>query len=368
MHEILKKIIVIGGGIIGASFAYHASKYDLEKITILTDALPGDKKQATSNTWGWVNGYTDNDKTYADFRLANLDYWPKLLQELNNIIPTSKGAFIWDMDKEDLSQTIVKHQNWGHSVKIVPQSELEENLPELKKIPLIAGFGENDLAVEGPKITASLIDKSGCEVQHNKVIGLVYENNQVLGVKTEKEIINADEIIIAAGLGAPELLSSINVSFEMKSSMGLLAYTKPLPLLLKHPITGIDFHARQDDQGRLIIGGKFDDDASKEKDIKIAAEKLVQDMASRLNYNGSMTLDYFTIGSRPLPLDGKPKIGRLKNKLSKDIKGIYLAVMHSGITNAPLAGKLGIAEIIKGERHHLISDFIPQQATASEKS
>ena len=364
----MKKIIVIGGGIVGASFAYHASKYDLKKITILTDALPGDKKQATSNTWGWVNGYTDNDKSYADFRLANLDYWPKLLQELNNVIPTSKGAFIWDMDQEDLSQTIVKHQNWGHSVKIMPQSEIEQNLPELKKTPLIAGFGENDLAVEGTKITATLIDKSGCEVQQNKVTGLVYDNNHVMGVKTEKEIIDADEVIIAAGLGVPALLSSINVNFEMKSSMGLLAYTKPLPLLLKHPITGKDFHARQDDQGRLIIGGKFDGDASKEKDMQIAAEKLIQDMASRLAYNGIMTLDYFTVGSRPLPVDGRPKIGRLKNQLSKDIKGIYLAVMHSGITNAPLAGKLGISEIMNGERHRLLSDFMPQQVTASETS
>ncbi|MDB2360119.1 FAD-binding oxidoreductase [Alphaproteobacteria bacterium] len=364
----MKKIIVIGGGIVGASFAYHASKYDLKKITILTDALPGDTKQATSNTWGWVNGYSDNDKNYADFRLANLDYWPKLLQELNNIMPTSKGAFIWDMDQEDLNQTIVKHQNWGHSVEILPQSEIEKSLPELKKTPMMAGFGENDLAIEGPKITANLIDKSRCEVLQKKVTGLVYDNNHVIGVKTEKEIIDADEVIIAAGLGAPALLSSINVNFEMKSSMGLLAYSKPLPLLLKHPITGKEFHARQDDQGRLIIGGKFDDDASKEKDMQIAAEKLIQDMASRLNYNGIMTLDYFTIGSRPLPVDGRPKIGRLKNQLSKDIKGIYLAVMHSGITNAPLAGKLGIAEIMNGERHRLLSDFMPQQVTASETS
>ncbi len=112
----MKKIIVIGGGIVGASFAYHASKYDLKKITILTDALPGDTKQATSNTWGWVNGYSDNDKNYADFRLANLDYWPKLLQELNNIMPTSKGAFIWDMDQEGLES------NYRQTSKLGPFS------------------------------------------------------------------------------------------------------------------------------------------------------------------------------------------------------------------------------------------------------
>ena len=35
----------------------------------------------------------------------------------------------------------------------------------------------------------------------------------------------------------------------------------------------------------------------------------------------TMTLDYFTIGSRPLPMDGRPKIGRLKNKMESDWEG-----------------------------------------------
>ena len=113
----MKKIIIIGGGIVGASFAYHASLYNSNKITILTDALPGDSKQATSNTWGWVNGYSNNDKDYADFRLANLDYWPKLLQEFKNFKYTSKGAFFWDMDDENLNKTIDQHNGWGHRVK-----------------------------------------------------------------------------------------------------------------------------------------------------------------------------------------------------------------------------------------------------------
>ena len=135
----------------------------------------------------------------------------------------------------------------------------------------------------------------------------------------------------------------------MRSSLGLLAYTNPLPSLLNYPITGFDFHARQDDKGRLIIGGRFDDDVSNVQNIKETAEKLVQDMATRLNYNGKMILDYFTLGSRPLPIDGRPKIGRLVNSKGQKINGIYLAVMHSGITNAPLAGKLGIDEVITGE-------------------
>ena len=196
------------------------------------------------------------------------------------------------------------------------------------------------------------------EIKKIKVSGLIYKKDRVMGVKTEKGILNADEIIIAAGLGVTDLLSSININFEMKSSLGLLAYTKPLPLLLKHPITGKNFHVRQDDQGRLVIGGKFDEDISKERNTKQAAENLVQEVSAKLNYNDQITLDYFTFGLRPLPIDGRPKIGRLMNNSGKEIKGVYLAVMHSGVTNAPLAGKLGMQEIISGVRHPLISNFI----------
>ena len=357
----MKKIIIIGGGIVGASFAYHASLYNSNKITILTDALPGDSKQATSNTWGWVNGYSNNDKDYADFRLANLDYWPKLLEKVKNFKYTSKGAFFWDMDDENLNKTINQHNGWGHRVKKISQLQISEIVPELNELPIIAGFGENDLALEGSQITSKLIENSGCEIKKIKVSGLKHKKDHVIGVKTEKGILNADEIIIAAGLGVTDLLSSININFEMKSSLGLLAYTKPLPLLLKHPITGKNFHVRQDDQGRLVIGGKFDEDISKERNTKQAAENLVQEVSAKLNYNDKITLDYFTLGLRPLPFDGRPKIGRLMNNSGKEIKGVYLAVMHSGVTNAPLAGKLGMQEIISGVRHPLISNFITQK-------
>ena len=222
------------------------------------------------------------------------------------------------------------------------------------------------MAIEGVRATQELFKASESKIIKVNVKELVCENNRVKGVRTDDEIIYDNEVVITAGLGTPDLLSTIDIHFEMRSSLGLLAYTNPLPSLLNYPITGFDFHARQDDKGRLIIGGRFDDDVSNVQNIKETAEKLVQDMATRLNYNGKMILDYFTLGSRPLPIDGRPKIGRLVNSKGQKINGIYLAVMHSGITNAPLAGKLGIDEVITGNRNNLIQDFLPQTFNKSE--
>ena len=357
----LDKVLIIGGGIVGACFAYHAHLRGIKKITVLSSALPGERSQATSNTWGWVNGYASNDKAYAAFRLASVQYWPEFLKDIINFSPTSKGAFFWDQKETEIINTIDQHRLWGHAVEMMNELEAKKKLPNLNILPKRAGYGKNDLAIEGVRATKEIFKASKCEVINQEVSEIIYENNQVTGVKTSMSTINADEVIIAAGLGSSKLLSTVGVDFKMKSSFGLLAYTNSLPPLLKHPVTGLDFHVRQDDQGRLVIGGRFDDDDISENNIAIAATKLVQDMSNKLNYNGHMVLNHYTLGERPLPVDGRPKIGRLKNNLQNEINGLYLAVMHSGITNAPLASKLGIEEIMSGKRHELLEDFYPQK-------
>ena len=347
----------MGGGIVGASFAYHAHLNNIKKISLITETIPGDNQQATTNTWGWVNGYASNDEEYATFRLASLNYWPKLIENINDISTTSKGAFFWDLKETDIFKTIDQHQNWGHSVSIKQETELEKNLPNLFHKPKNAGYGKNDLAVEATEISKKLFEKSHANLLKKKVTELIFEKNEVKGVQTENEKIYADEVILATGLGTPEILKSINIKFIMRSSLGLLAYTNPLPPLLNHPITGIDFHVRQDNQGRLVIGGRFDDDASKENDLVAVAKMLVKEITSRINFDGEVSLDHYTVGKRPLPIDGRPKIGRLKNSVGEFIKGVYIAVMHSGVTNAPMAGKLGIEEIISGKQDKLLTTF-----------
>ena len=79
----LEKILIIGSGIVGACFAYHARLQGIKKITIVANALSGEKSLATSNSWGWVNGYASNDKSYAAFRLASLQYWPEFIKNIN---------------------------------------------------------------------------------------------------------------------------------------------------------------------------------------------------------------------------------------------------------------------------------------------
>ena len=63
-----------------------------------------------------------------------------------------------------------------------------------------------------------------------------------------------------------------------------------------------------------------------------------------------------TVGFRPTPGDGFPMIGR-----PQDREGLYLAVMHSGITLAPAAGLFTAGELLDGKRDPLIVSYHPDR-------
>ena len=58
------------------------------------------------------------------------------------------------------------------------------------------------------------------------------------------------------------------------------------------------------------------------------------------------------VGYRPMPLDGLPVIG-----FTKVVPNVYLAVMHSGVTLAPLVGELSAIEIMDGVNVELLAPY-----------
>ena len=53
-----------------------------------------------------------------------------------------------------------------------------------------------------------------------------------------------------------------------------------------------------------------------------------------------------------MPMDGLPVVGR-----SFDRPEVHFAVMHSGVTLAPIIGRLTATEILDDVRVNLLSDF-----------
>ena len=67
-------------------------------------------------------------------------------------------------------------------------------------------------------------------------------------------------------------------------------------------------------------------------------------------------LDYVTLGHRVLPKDSFPIVGRLPTR-----RNVYVASMHSGMTQAPIIGQLAAIDILGDHRVGLLEAFRPER-------
>ena len=62
------------------------------------------------------------------------------------------------------------------------------------------------------------------------------------------------------------------------------------------------------------------------------------------------------IGWRPLPIDGHPVLGT-----SPARPDVYLAIMHSGVTLAPIVGQLAAHELTEGTPVERLDEYRPDR-------
>jgi glycine/D-amino acid oxidase-like deaminating enzyme len=144
---------------------------------------------------------------------------------------------------------------------------------------------------------------------------------------------------------------------------GLIVHSRPHEKLLNGLVLATRLHMRQTAEGRLIAGSDFGG-ADPGADAEAVARDLFAAMKAMLRGAEKLELDFFTVGYRPTPADGFPIVGRVENA-----PGLYVAVMHSGITLAPSVGLFAAREMLADEREPLLAPYRPERfAKASSEA
>lgn len=174
-------------------------------------------------------------------------------------------------------------------------------------------------------------------------------------VETSSGSIQADRLVLATG-AAPSLPGRISgIDIPQRSTPGIIAITKPMPPLINRVIAAPGVHLHQRNDGRVVLGEQ--DGAPKTDAHKMRLETRPNTFPARefAQQHGDRMLavarkfvpalqdaviDDAYIGWRPLPLDGHPVLGTSTEK-----PDIYLAIMHSGVSLAPIVGQLVTQEL-----------------------
>jgi glycine/D-amino acid oxidase-like deaminating enzyme len=354
-------VIVVGAGIIGTSLAYHLAKGGAS-VRVL-DALGASGGVATPNSWAWINASWGNPEPYVKLRMRAIAEWRKLAAVNAGLAVNWCGGLMWDLPPDKLHEYAETQRSWGYGTRVVDRAEALRLEWALTSPPKVAVHVADEGAIEPSAAVAGFMQAAkshGAEfLSGTEVSGLVLTNGRVSGVRISDSVLHADEIVIAAGAQTAALLSSIGVNLKMETPAGLLVHSEPAPKLLNGMVLAPELHVRQTSEGRLVAGSDFggtqpgDDPAATAAVLFAKVQKLLRGAEN-------LKMEFHTLGYRPTPADGWPAVGR-----PSQMEGLYVAVMHSGITLAPVIGKFGADEILNGVRDPLLGPYHPDRLISS---
>ena len=155
---------------------------------------------------------------------------------------------------------------------------------------------------------------------------------------------------MASGVQTTELASLLDVHIPQQQSPGIVIKTTPCAEVL-HNVAVIHappmdekrhqhLHLRQLADGSLRIGQGTQEGINRD-DSQQHADALLARARAYLPAIADAEAIPTPVGYRPMPLDGFPVLG-----FTEAVKNLYIALMHSGVTLAPLVGEVAALEII----------------------
>ncbi len=363
------RIVVIGAGIVGSSIAFHLARRDAEVI-LIDRSKPG--TGASSHSFAWINAGHKPPFAYHDFNRRSMDIWDRFSQQLEVDVGLRWGGKIsWQSapgPAEELRNATKHLQSWGYPIRLIDAGTLTEMEPGLSPGPIEAAeYSEIEGHVEPSKVIDACITqvlKQGGQVLSNTELVALESSrgDKVQSVTTTTGDIACDAVVLAGGIDNTMLASHVGAYIPQQSSPGVVIRTDPQPKLLKSvsvvylpPLSEQDkeVHLRQLSDGTLMIGEGSQESLAAD-DSQLHADNLLARAVQYFPALEEANAIPVPVGYRPMPLDGYPVLGFVK-----EAPNVYMALTHSGVTLAPIIGQLASIEIMDGTNVESLGQYRP---------
>lgn len=355
-----ERVVIVGAGIIGAVIAYHLAGHQREVI-VLDAGLPG--QQASGRSFGWINASFHLDEDHYHFRAKAMEAWRDLASSEPSLTVNWCGCLCWEFTGQAQNDQFANLNALGYPVEMLGRDALGEYGAGLENLPETALWFPTEGFVEADSATRALLRAAAAKgaqvVSGVSVQALTEKGGRITGVKTQVQDMLADQVILAAGVGAPMLLATLGLDLPMLSRPGLLVHSEPLPMRINGIIVsegGQEF--RQDASGRIVAPASVSHQSDSAEAISGDPRELAEAALARVSRylsGGYLKVEHIAHAMRPVPGDGHPCIG----PMGPD--GLYVAVLHSGVTLAPLVGATVAEEITSAVKAPELSRYRPNR-------
>lgn len=354
------EVVVIGGGSTGTSIAYHLAKLGVDVILVEKGYI------GSGSTFRCATGIRQQFTDEANIRLQkyNVERWKRLSEELEYDVNFKQTGYLFlattEEEVEAFKQNIELHNKFYVPTKLITPEEAKEIVPLLNADEFLAGqWNPTDGKANPFKTVFAFAKKArelGAEIyEYTEVTGVIVENKEVQGVKTNKGIIKADVIVNAANAWAPIINEMVGLGKEfipIKPYKHQLVKTEPLkegqiePLVC--PPAWNDSYVLQDgEDGGVLCGTGIEYgptyDMTPTYDFLRGVLKWATRIIPALKYVHILRQWAGFYAKTP---DSNPAIGKINY-----IDGFYIAAGFSGhgFMMAPGVGEAMAELIVKGK-------------------
>ena len=356
-------IVVIGGGVIGASIAYHLSKQKV-KVVLLEKSDPAGGSSGACG--GTIFLQTKSPGIHLEMALASARRFVHLEEELGDGFEYQRNGGMIVIEHEEELQAVKRHvenqKKFGLDVSLLDRKQAREFEPSLSETILGATFSPMDAQVNPMLLTFAFIKaakKNGAKFfSHTRVTGFRKTFNRINIVKTDQGEIETQMVVNAAGVHAAEIGALVDLEIPITPRRGQLVVTEAAESVIGRCMLSAQYIAAKfnPDQAQKSGGVSIEPTANRNFVIGSTREFVGFNKGITLEGIHHIAKHVFRIvpclkklqfirvfsGLRPYTPDGLPILGKVTG-----LPGFIMAAGHEGdgIALAPITGRI-IADLI----------------------
>ena len=256
--------VVVGGGVIGASIAYHLALLGATDVVLL------ERKQLTSGTT-WhaageiVSGGTTEDALWMARYSAEL--YARLEEETGLSTGFRQCGYLQlattPRADESLRRETAYMRSVGMTKEVLSPREVADLVPLMRTDDVVHGFWTPDEGRANPvDVTMSLAKgarQRGVRIfEDTEVTDFVLEGGRVVGVRTGRGDLECEKVVLAAGLWGRELAAKAGVTVPLQAAEHYYLLTEPIAGVTPESVPVIEdgeaYGYYREEGGGLLVG------------------------------------------------------------------------------------------------------------------
>jgi 4-methylaminobutanoate oxidase (formaldehyde-forming) len=235
------RVVVIGGGVIGCSIAYHLAHLGWTDVVLL------ERDRLTSGTtWhaaGLIVTFGSTSETSTQMRRYTRDLYARLEGETGQSTGFAPVGFIelaTDSDRlEEYRRVAAFNRHCGVDVHEISAREVAELFPLARTDDVRAGFYVPDDGRANPVDLTMALARGARQlgvtvVEGVAATGVLQRDGHVTGVRTEHGDVEAEYVVNCAGMWARQLGEAAGVTIPLQAAEHYYLITEPVPGIQRH--------------------------------------------------------------------------------------------------------------------------------------